>query len=48
MTRDELNKLKAIKESTQTALNNKKFKNLNTGDKDKLLEAMAKMLGLIK
>ena len=48
MTQERLDEIKKIKEATQLALKGKKFKNLNTGDKDRLLETIAKILGLIK
>ena len=48
MADERLTEIKAIKEQTQISLKEKPFKNLNTGEKDLLLETMAKMLGLIK
>lgn len=47
MTEERLLEIKAVKEQIQTALAGKEFKNLNTGEKDMLIECMAKMLGLI-
>ena len=47
MTTERLAEIKLVKETIQAALAKKNFKNLRTGEKDKLLEAMAKILGLI-
>lgn len=48
MTTERLNEIKTVQEELNKALARKPFKNLNTREKDKLLEAMAKILGLIK
>ena len=47
MTTERLNEIKTVQEDLNKALAGKPFKNLSTGQKDKLLEAMAKILGLI-
>jgi len=43
-----LEELKALKKSAHDKVKDKPFKNLSTGEKDMLIETMAKMLGLIK
>ena len=43
-----LKEIADIKKITQGKMQDKLFKNLNTGDKDLLLEAVCKLLGLIK
>ncbi len=48
MTIERLNEIKTVQEDLAKALAGKPFKNLNTGEKDKLIEAMAKILGLIE
>ena len=48
MTKKRLDEIALIKQTIQDAMKGKEFKNLNTGDKDLLLETMARMLGLIK
>lgn len=48
MTDERLAEIKAVKEQIQTTLAGKKFKNLNTGEINLLIETMAKMLCLIK
>lgn len=48
MDKERLDELKDIKEHIQQRIKGKPFKNLPTKDKDLLLEAMAKMLGLIE
>lgn len=47
MTNERLEEIKLVKVQIQTALADKQFKNLNSGEKDMLIECMAKMLGLI-
>lgn len=47
MTREEFNKLAALKTDLKAKLEGKEFKNLSTKDKDLLLETIAKMLGLL-
>ena len=48
MTLDEkLALVKTTRASIKTALGGKEFKNLNTAEKDMILEAVAKILGLI-
>ncbi len=48
MTTERLAEIKSVKETIQAALVKKKFKNLNSGQKDMLLEAVSKILGLIE
>ena len=48
MTRERLNKIRLIKEEIKDKMVGKKFGTLATKDKDALLEAMAKMMGLIE
>ena len=48
MDRERLEQLKAIKKEKKAQLKYKPFKNLSTKEKDKLLEAIAIMLGLIE
>ena len=48
MTNEKLLEIQAIKTQIQTKLANKPFQNLSTGEKDLLLETMAKILGLIR
>lgn len=45
---ERLAEIQAVKTQIQAALIGKEFKNLSTGEKDLLIEAMAKILGLIK
>lgn len=47
MGTEEIEKLKLIKDSIGD-LKGKDFKNLSSSDKDKLLEALCKMFGLIQ
>lgn len=46
MTTEQLNKIKSVKDSI-IDLTEKDFKNLSSSDKDKLLEVLCKMFGLI-
>ena len=48
MTEERLAELKAIKADIKEKLKGKKFGTLATKDKDALLEALAKMMGLIE
>lgn len=48
MTNERLNYIKTVQEELHKDLAGKPFKNLSTREKDKLLEAMAKILGLTK
>ena len=48
MKTEKLNYIKTVQEDLAKALAGKPFKNLSTKEKDKLIEAMAKILGLIK
>lgn len=48
MTEERLAELKKIKSDIKAKLKGKKFGTLPTKDKDALLEAMAKMFGLIE
>ena len=48
MTNERLNYIKTVQEDLAKDLAGKPFKNLSTREKDKLLESMAKILGLIK
>jgi hypothetical protein len=47
MTAERLNEIKALKDSAQKKMKGKSFKNLSSSDKDLLLEAVCKLLGLI-
>lgn len=47
MTTERLTEIKLVKETIRAALAKKDFNNLSTREKDKLLETMAKILGLI-
>lgn len=47
MTEDRLKELKTLKDSAQATTKDKEFKNLSSSEKDKLLETVCKMLGLI-
>ena len=47
MTNKRLNLIKTVQEDLAKDLAGKPFKNLSTKEKDKLIEAMAKILGLI-
>jgi len=47
MTEERLAELKAIKADIKGKLKGKKFGTLPTKDKDALLEALAKMMGLL-
>ena len=48
MTKKRLEELAALKADIQTKLKGKKFGTLASKDKDALLEAIAKLLGLIE
>lgn len=48
MTNERLNYIKTVQEDLAKALAGKPFHNLSTREKDKLLEAIAKILGLTK
>ncbi len=47
MNTERLAEIKIVKETIQAALVKKKFKNLNSREKDMLLETISKILGLI-
>lgn len=47
MTPKRLAEIQALKAEIQTAMKGKDFKNLSSSDKDRLLEAVCRMLGLI-
>ena len=48
MKPERIKEVENIKRQTQESLKGKSFKNLSTPEKDKLLETVARMLGLIK
>ena len=48
MTPERLQEMQTLKVEIQTSMKDKSFKNLSSSDKDRLLEAVCKMLGLIK
>lgn len=43
-----LAEIEKVKKETREALKGKEFKNLSTPEKDKLLETLSKILGLIE
>ena len=47
MNAERLAEIQALKIEIQAAMKGKEFKNLSSSDKDRLLEAVCKMLGLI-
>lgn len=48
MTKERLAEIANIKESMKVITKDREFKNLSSSEKDKLLETIAKMLGLIE
>lgn len=47
MTKKDLEKIQLLRSDLKVKLEGKEFKTLSTKDKDLLLEAIAKMLGLL-
>lgn len=47
MNAERLTQIQTLKTEIQTSMKGKEFKNLSSSDKDRLLEAVCRMLGLI-